>query len=141
MRAEDYLNQAHRLDNRIQMKLRELDEMRKTVADIRIPVMGERVQTSRNLDPPFIRALERIEEAQEKMEQEVRLLVALKEQINNVIDSVDDSNKRTVLRCRFIHRMKWLDIGFELGIDEKTARRWCRAALDEIILPADAIMI
>ena len=141
MRVEDYLNQAHRLDNRIKFKMRELDEMRETVADIRPPVLSERVQTSRQSAPPFVRALERIEEVQEKMEEEVKTLVRLKEQINSVIDSVEDSDKRTVLRCRYIHRMKWVDIGFELGIDEKTARRWCRAALDEIVLPTDAIMI
>ena len=141
MRVEEYLNQANRLDNRIHAKMKELVMMRETAADIHSPVMGERVQTSRSIDPPFVRALERIEEMQERMEAEVKLLVALKEQINSVIDSVGNTDKRLVLRYRFVHRMTWNAIAAALYVDEKTARRWCDAAIKEITLPPDAIII
>lgn len=141
MRVEDYLNQAHRLDKRIEFKMRELEDLRATVADIHSSALGERVQTSRSADPPFVRALERIEEAQEKIEQEVETLVRLKAQINDVISSVRDADEQTVLRYRYIRRMTWSDIAFEMNTSEKTARRRNASALCNVVLPDDAIFI
>ena len=141
MSPEEYLQQAYRLNNRIHSELREIEALRETATSVRVPVLGDRVQTSRSTDPPFVRTLEKIEELEEKMNAEVKLLIELREQIAGVIDSVADPDKRMTLRYRYINGMTWKEIGYELNVDERTARRWHSAVIKEIVLPADLIMI
>ncbi len=39
------------------------------------------------------------------------------------IAGIEDSRTRMVLQCRFVNGMTWEQIGVEMGIDERTARR------------------
>lgn len=53
------------------------------------------------------------------------------EKINNYIESVDDCEVRNILRLRYVDCLTWEEIGREMMMDERTARRKHKKWWDE----------
>lgn len=141
MTPKEYLKQAYRLDHRINSDIAELGRLREMSTSISSPNLGEKVQTNRNTDAPFVKCLERIYSLEEKINEEIDLLVNLKEEIRSVIDMVSNTDERMVLRYRYIHNYTWEQIGDVLGADSRTVRRWHGQALGHVILPENLLKI
>lgn len=141
MTPKEYLKQAYRLDHRINSDIAELGRLREMSTSISSPSLGEKVQTNRNTDAPFVKCLERIYSLEEKINEEIDLLVNLKEEIRSVIDMVCNTDERMVLRYRYIHNYTWEQIGDVLGADSRTVRRWHGQALGHVILPENLLKI
>ena len=60
MTIRDYLSQAYRLDQKIDSNIREVSTLRKMMGSISSPVLGDKVQTSRPAEAPFVRSTEKI---------------------------------------------------------------------------------
>jgi DNA-directed RNA polymerase specialized sigma subunit len=78
---------------------------------------------------------------EDKIHAEVTKLMALKEQIREVIDEVADTDERMVLRYRYIHNLTWEQIGDELHADRTTVYRWHNSAVNHVKLPENPIQI
>ena len=141
MTPKEYLKQAYRLDHRINSDIAELGRLREMSTSISSPSLGEKVQTNRNTDAPFVKCLERIYSLEEKINEEIDLLVNLKEEIRSVIDMGSNTDERRVLRYRYIHNYTWEQIGDVLGADSRTVRRWHGQALGHVILPENLLKI
>lgn len=141
MTPKEYLKQAYRLDHRINSDIAELSRLREMSTSISSPSLGEKVQTNRNTDAPFVKCLERIYTLEEKINEEIDLLVNLKEEIRSVIDMVSNTDERMVLRYRYIHNYTWEQIGDVLGADSRTVRRWHGQALGHVTLPENLLKI
>lgn len=141
MTAKEYLHQAYRLDHKINSDIEELGRLREMSVSISSPQFGERVQTSRNTDAPFVNCLNKIYAMEEKINAEIDLYVELKTQIRSVIEKVENTDEQMVLRYRYIHNMTWEDIGDELHADKSTVRRWHGSALSHVELPENPIRI
>lgn len=141
MTPKEYLKQAYRLDHRINSDIAELGRLREMSTSISSPSLGEKVQTNRNTDAPFVKCLERIYSLEEKINEEIDLLVNLKEEIRSVIDMVSNTDERMVLRYRYIHNYTWEQIGDVLGADSRTVRRWHGQALVHVTLPENLLKI
>ena len=141
MTPKEYLKQAYRLDHRINSDIAELGRLREMSTSISSPSLGEKVQTNRNTDAPFVKCLERIYSLEEKISEEIDLLVNLKEEIRSVIDMVSNTDERMVLHYRYIHNYTWEQIGDVLGADSRTVRRWHGQALGHVILPENLLKI
>ena len=141
MTPKEYLKQAYRLDHRINSDSAELGRLREMSTSISSPSLGEKVQTNRNTDAPFVKCLERIYSLEEKINEEIDLLVNLKEEIRSVIDMVSNTDERMVLRYRYIHNYTWEQIGDVLGADSRTVRRWHGQALGHVTLPENLLKI
>lgn len=141
MTPKEYLKQAYRLDHRINSDIAELGRLREMSTSISSPSLGEKVQTNRNTDAPFVKCLERIYSLEEKINEEIDLLVNLKEEIRSVIDMVSNTDERMVLRYRYIHNYTWEQIGDVLGADSRTVRRWHGQALGHVTLPEKLLKI
>lgn len=141
MTPKEYLKQAYRLDNRINSDIEELGRLREMSTSISSPMMGEKVQTNRNTDAPFVKCLERIYSLEEKINEEIDLFVDLKKEIRGVIDTVANTDERMVLRYRYIHNYTWEQIADELCVDSRTVRRWHGQALTHVTLPENPIKI
>lgn len=141
MRVKDYLHQAYRLDHRINSDIEEMSGLREMAASVSSPVFGDRVQTTRNTEPPFVRCIEKIMALEKRINDEIDILVELKEQIRSIIDKVTDTDERMVLRYRYVHNYTWEQIGDELNADKSTVRRWHGNALLHVTLPDDPIII
>ena len=141
MTEKEYLSQAYRLDQKISSDLEEVASLREMSASVSLPQLTERVQTSKNVDAPFVRVLEKIINLEGRINQEVELLMELKEQIRVVITTVEDTDERMVLKYRYVHNYTWEQIGNELHADARTVRRWHGKALHHVILPENPITI
>ena len=141
MTTKEYLHQAYRLDHKINSDIEELSMLREMSSSVSSPQLGERVQTSKNTDAPFLKCINKILELEEKINQEIDLLIDLKTEIRGVIEKVDNTDEQMVLRYRYIHNMTWEEIGDELNADSSTVRRWHNKALAHVVLPKNPIFI
>ncbi len=141
MTNKEYLRQAYRLDQKINSDIEEITRLREMASSISSPVLGDKVQTSRAGEAPFVRSVEKILMLEEKINREIDILVDLKEQMRDVIASVPDTDERMVLRYRYIHNLTWEQIGNELNADARTIRRWHGNALLHVVLPETPIKI
>lgn len=141
MKVKDYLHQAYRLDHRINSDIEEMTRLREMASSVSAPVFGEKVQTSRSAEAPFVRCVEKIMALETKINDEIDTLVDLKEQIRGVIDRVTDTDERMVLRYRYVHNYTWEQIGDELNADKSTVRRWHGNALLHAEVPENPILI
>lgn len=141
MTAKEYLRQAYRLDQKISSDLEEVASLRGMSASMSSPQLTERVQTSKNTDAPFVRALEKIMDLEERINKEIELLMELKKEIRVVITTVEDTDECMVLKYRYVHNYTWEQIGNELHADARTVRRWHGKALQHVIMPENPIMI
>lgn len=141
MTKKEYLHQAYRLDHKIRSDIEEVGRLREMAVSISAPQMGDRVQTSKNLDASFATTLNKIFDMEEKINQEIDLFISLKKEIRDVIEKVENTDEQMVLRYRYIHNMTWDEIGDELFIDARTARRWHGTALTHITLPENPIKL
>lgn len=141
MTNKEYFRQAYRLDQRINSDIEEVCRLREMAASISSPQLGDRVQTSRSNEAPFVKSIMNIMALEEKIDKEVDTLVDLKNQIRDVISAVTDLDERMVLRYRYIHNLTWEQIGNELNADARTIRRWHGSALAHVVLPENPIKI
>lgn len=136
MNAHEYLSQVYDLDRQIKYDLRELENLRALSCGISSPKLGERVSGSQNTEAPFIRALERIWEQEERINEEIVRLEALKAQIRQTIEAVKNRDERWVLLYRYIQHMTWEEIALELHCSTSSAKRWHKTGLKKIVVPA-----
>ncbi|HHT14497.1 MAG TPA: RNA polymerase subunit sigma-70 [Clostridiales bacterium] len=141
MNAEEYLSQAHRLDQKINSDLKELSDLRAMACSVSSPGWEERIRASGPKEAPFVKNVEKIILLENKINQEIDLFVDLKEQIRDTINGVEDADEQLVLRYRHLHGYTWDAIGLELHVDAKTAKRWYDNALEHMQLPVNPINI
>lgn len=75
MTNKEYLRQAYRLDQKINSDIEEVARLREMAGNISSPVLGDKVQTSRNRDGLFVRNMEKILLLEEKINREIDALV------------------------------------------------------------------
>ena len=139
MTVKEYLGQAYLLDKRIKSDSMELDELRLMAETISSPGFEEHYNASKNTDAPYIKTLERIFDMESKIMDEMNILVALKNQIRDVISQVEKPEYQMILKYRYIHNMTWPKIGDMLCADERTVQRWHNKGIARINLPENAI--
>lgn len=142
MDVKEYLQQAHLLDQRINFNLRRMQEMKSGLCGLRSPQLDAvKVQASQTGDAPFVRGLMRVEEMQERINQETDLLVELRKQISEVIYSLPSENQQMLLLYRYVEKKTWVEIGNLLGAGKSTVKRWHSDALAKLRLPENPIQI
>lgn len=138
MTAERYLSQAYRLDQRIQLDQAELDNLKTLAASVGSPGFDEHNNPNRPTNAPFVKTLERIWEMEQKISTELSQLILLKQEILMVLSKVNDVDERLVLTYRYLKNMSWSEISIELGVSDRTIRRWHERALTHVVVPESA---
>lgn len=142
MTAKEYLMQAYRLDNRIKLdteEYRTIREMAQGLSAVRYD--SNTTQSNTPSDASFVKALNQLWELEQKINEELCMLSALKVQIRDVIDTVKNPNERLVLSYRYMQEMKWEQIAQEMSADAKTIRRWHGDALSHVVMPKKPVQI
>ena len=83
----------------------------------------------------------RIVDQEEKVARELKLLVKLKIEIQEVIDRLPDTDERLVLTYRYLKSMSWSQIADRLYFNERTVRRWHGNGLSHIRIPANPTVV
>ena len=142
MNTMEYLQQGRILDQRINFNLHRLQEIKNGLCGLRSPQIDqERVQTSRSEDAHFVRGLMKMEEMQERLNQEIELLMKLRGQIEETIRTVPSSEYQMVLMYRYLGVWSWTQIGEALGVGKSTAKRWHHEALKQVRMPEHPLRI
>ena len=88
-----------------------------------------------------MKTLERVWEYEQKVNEELDLLLKLKNEIQGAIAEVENMDERLVLTYRYIKNYTWARIGDELYADERTIRRWHNRALAHVIVRENPTVI
>lgn len=137
MNAKEFFSQACRLDDRIDSDIKELQDIREMLVSASPPRQGEKVQFTQGTNASFTGGIEKIQELENKIAEEVVYFAGLKDKIRDVIGTVTDPDEQAVLRCRYINNMTWDEVAVRLRIDSRTARRWHSRALENAVLPEE----
>lgn len=141
MTAKEYLQQAYKLDRLIDSHLEEVRSLRDLATGLSSPALGEKVQTSVSGDASFVKTVESIIRMENRINEEIDQLVALKEQIHNTLMTVRDPRERMILRGRYIDGKTERHLATVLDLDERTIRRLQKHALENLVLPENPIIV
>lgn len=141
MTVREYLGQAYRLQQRIRLHQEELGNLRTLAASVGSPGFEEHYNPNCPTDAPFVKTLDKIWEKEKKTNDELCLLLQLRDEIQSVIDQVDNMDERLVLTYRYLKGYTWMQIGDELAADERTIRRWHDRALSHAKVPENPTII
>ena len=114
MTAKEYLNKIREIDNEINDKQSELDDLREMSTALGGFQMGDRVQTSPDFDK-IGKTVAKIVDKQNEINDMINHLVDKKDEASKLIDQLEDQNERMVLRRRYLKGMKWEDICVDMG--------------------------
>ena len=141
MTPKAYLNQAYRLEQRIRLHQEELENLRILASSVGSPGFEEHYNQNHPNDASFVQTLNRIWEKEKRVNDELRLLLQLKDEIESVIGQVVNMDERLILTYRYLKNYKWMRIGDELSADERTIRRWHSSALSHVKVPENPTII
>lgn len=102
MTAKEYLNQAYRLEQRIRLLKDNIEETRALSGSISSPGFEQHYNPNRPTEAPYVKTLERLMEMQEELDEKLSLLLALKAELTEVIDGVENMDERLVLTYRYL---------------------------------------
>ena len=119
--AKEFLNQAYRLNELIDSDVEELERLLNLATRISVPNFGERVQTSRNPDPPFVRYLDDI--------------VDMEQKITESLEKVENREERLLLTYRYLDNRTWEQIASMLSVSDRTVHRIHASALRNFSVP------
>jgi len=133
--AKEFLNQAYRLNELIDSDVEELERLCDLATRISGSNFGERVQSSRNPDPPFVRYLDDIMEMEQKIHRELCELVVLKKKITESLEKVGNREERLLLTYRYLDNRTWEQIASMLSVSDRTVHRIHASALRNFSVP------
>ncbi len=141
MTAREYLNQAYRLEQRMALDRERLEDLRTLSSSVGSPGLEPRRNPNCPTEASFVNIVHRIVDQEEKVARELKLLVKLKIEIQEVIDRLPDTDERLVLTYRYLKSMSWSQIADRLYVNERTVRRWHGNGLSHIRIPANPTVV
>ncbi len=129
MTAVEYLNQVGYIDRKIKFDLMELEELRARAVSVSSPAFGERVQSTRSTEPPFVRVLERIWEKEARLNKELMELEEKREEVKAVIEALPNQDERMVLLYRYVLFHKMEEIALEMHMSLSSVKRWHQSGI------------
>jgi DNA-directed RNA polymerase specialized sigma subunit len=141
MTAKEYLSQGYRLEQRIRLVREEITNLQELAGSVSSPGFEEHYNATRNTEAPFIRTISKIMELEDKQNDLLNQMLEFKQQMCEVINSVEELNESMVLYYRYAVNESWQDIGRRLFVDERTVRRWHNKALSHVTLPEKPMVL
>lgn len=134
MTAKQYLEQAYRIDLRINSKLEQvasLNELAQKATTVfgTAPTGGTR--NVHRLEDVIIK----IVDMESEINADIDSLVGLKKEIAGVIRSVENIEYRTLLEQRYLCFKRWEEIAWQMGYSARQIRRLRDKALEKIKIP------
>lgn len=135
MTPKQYLQQAYLLDEKINSRLRELEQLRRLEASVQgVDLTRERVQCSRRFRSQVENIAQKIIDLEQRINSEIDRLLELKLEIRKVIESVDNETEQLLLRLRYIEYKRWDEIAEIMGYSKRQVTRLHGYALQKIKL-------
>ena len=135
MTAKEFLMQAYRLNELIDSDAKELEHLHELSGRISSPNFKERVQGTKDPEPPFVKYLGDIIDMERKIHSELCELVTLKKRISESLEHVSDREERLLLTYRYLNNCTWEEIGRRLNVSNRTVHRIHASALKNFVVP------
>ncbi len=132
MNAKEYLGQIKRLDTQINLDLRELEHWRdlsRKISSVNFSASGS---STRSIEPPFVKCLDKIMELEDKINAEIDSLIDLKAEILDCIHSLANEDHQSVLEMRYISGFAWGRIANEMHYSIRWIYKLHDAAIAEL---------
>lgn len=137
MTSKEFLDRPYHIKKKIRYLELELDRYKVMMNSIPQPSYGSiRVDKTPSTETPNQKALEKYYETQDKIAEKKADLESVIEEITTVIDRINNEDYKLLLKYRYIDLKNITEIANLLFISIRTAQRWHRLALEEIILEA-----
>ena len=130
-----YLSQAYLIDKRIESRVLELERLRSITVSPASPSMEMSYNPNRAHEAPFVNALEKVWDVEDRISADIERLVKLREQISAVINGIEDPGELLLIRYRYVHNYSWSEIAKLLNCSERHVYRLHEAALEKIRIP------
>lgn len=131
MTAKEYLRQLWNLDKEIEIKYRELEELRAQIGIKAQPDPTDNVGHSGNTSDPVSDIAVRIVQMEHRINRKIDRLINLKRKITAQIDGMENRNYRMVLTCRYVLMQTWDDVAESVGYERRQCIRIHGMALQE----------
>jgi hypothetical protein len=135
MTAKEYLERIREIDREIDLLIAERNRTLDIVLQITVDPSDVRVQSG-SISSRVENAAIRMIDLSEKIDKKIDEYIDMKAEAGRLIDRLDDSRYRAVLKYRYIDGMKWRDISKKMIYDICTVQRVGSEAiskLDEIV--------
>ena len=134
MTAQEYFNQAYRLDQRINSKIEQLRTLNELALKATATYTGMPHSPNKG-SQTMANTVDRIIDLQNEINRDIDELVDLKAEIREVIDAVPDTDLRLILEERYLNWKSWEQIAVTLGYNLRYLHRLHRQALDACVIP------
>ena len=128
MTSKEYLSQAFRINRKIDVMIKKVEEMKRALYGKAISYENDGTQSGYHINVTET-ALFKVLEYEERINAEIDRLVDLRFEIENVITSVNNDVQREVLERRYLLFEKWEKIAVEMNIDLRWVYRLHKKAL------------
>lgn len=136
MKAKQYLQQAYRLNEFINSDLEELAQLKSFSTSIPcVDVSQERVQGGMLTQDKIGNIIAKIDALEQKINDEIDNFVDLKEEIRTVINAVQNSDEKLILRYRHINFYSWGKIQVLMCMSKTSVQRLYASALLHVNVP------
>lgn len=92
----------------------------------------EKVQSTRNLDAPFVKWIYKKIEVEEAIKQKQEKIELVKVEIMNLVSELESYDYQLILIYRYVHLYGWDEIASNLHISRATMFRYHKQAIDEL---------
>ncbi len=134
MRAKEYLNQAYRLDQRIDAKISQVAALNELALKCTATITGMPHSPNKG-ESRMADVVGKIVDLQVEINRDIDRLVDLKREIVRVIKAVDNPEYQTLLEKRYLCFMTWEQIAVEMNYGIDNIFRLHRKALAQVIVP------
>ena len=134
MTAKEYLNQAYWLDRRIDSKLEQLSALKDMATKTTSIMSDDVVSHTRNVHS-MQDVIAKIIDMQAEINADIDRLVDLKQDIMQVVKTVDDPELQTLLELRYLCFKDWQDIAYSMHFTESNVFKVHSKALQAVKLP------
>ena len=132
MTVKEYLDQAFRLDQRINSKVEQVASLNTLATKCTTVLTGMPRNPSHSVSTT-VDIIEKIVDMQVEINKDIDRLVDLKREIVQVIKSVTDTEFQTLLELRYLCFKPWEQIAVEMGYDLRYVFKLHGQALDRCL--------
>lgn len=135
MTAKEYLNQGYKLDQRINSKLMQIENLESLTQRITASYGGEVVSHTRNVTSMQDNII-KLMEAKEDVNRQIAELVDLKLEITKTIGRVRNDDYRMILEMRYLCFKSWNEIALSMHY----SKRWVMNRHDRAVEVIESIL-
>lgn len=132
MTAKEYLSQALWLDQRINSKLEQLQILRALATKVSANLREEKVSGGNNNKSHLENTVVRIVDLEKEIKEDVERSIAIKAEIMNTINQVDDPVSQIILEMRYINGKGWDEISSSLNYKDSSIFKIHSRALKKV---------